>query len=119
MSAPSRSCSASGWWEQRYHGRETMHHLVLHFAGERITGSGEDIIGPFTFEGTLDATGRVRLHKQYLGQHGVEYLGQYDGEGAFAGEWVVWFDRGPWCIRLQAAREAVATELVEIVPVPV
>jgi hypothetical protein len=113
----SRSCSATGWWEQRYYGRQTMHDLVLHFADERITGSGEDIVGPFTLEGTLDASGHVRLHKQYLGQHAVEYFGQYDGEGTFVGEWVVWLDRGLWCIRLQSPCEARPVELVEIVPV--
>jgi hypothetical protein len=33
------------------------------------------MIGPFTFSGTLSEAGQVVMFKQYIGRHGVDYVG--------------------------------------------
>jgi hypothetical protein len=76
-----------------------MHDLVLFFSADEIDGGGVDVIGPFTFQGTCDGAGNVRLIKQYR-RHQVLYEGRYDGEGTIFGEWSIgplW--RGPFALR--------------------
>jgi len=93
--------SCEGWWEQEYFGRQAMTELVLQFEDGVIIGSGTDVIGRFAFTGAISAAGQVALLKQYLGQHSVDYIGTYDGEGVMWGEWRIgsWHDR--WLIRLR------------------
>lgn len=93
----------TGWWEQDWYGRQPMHQLRLLFLEDQFEGSGTDIVGPFTMAGTIAADGTVRMVKQYLGQHSVEYVGTYDGEGVLSGTWHVSYLRGPWMIRLGRA----------------
>ena len=51
----------SGWWEQRWFGRQLMHDLVLNVAPDgEVTGSGVDCIGPFTFQGEFLSDGPSR-----------------------------------------------------------
>lgn len=76
-----------GWWEQGLLGRHWMDPLELHSQGNRILGEGQDVVGPFTFNGSRDATGMVRLEKQYLNQHAVSYVGRFEGEGVIVGYW--------------------------------
>lgn len=105
-----------GWWHQGWCGRQPMHDLRLTFQEGTIQGSGTDIIGPFIFRGILSEHGAVVLRKHYLGQHEVEYLGTFDGEGGFSGEWTVGCDHGPWMIRLRRTERDSSTEIQEFGP---
>ncbi|CAM4788055.1 unnamed protein product [Rotaria magnacalcarata] len=57
----------------------------------RVSGQGNDDIGPFTMAGTYDNEGKVCFVKQYVGKHAVEYKGNidYDNLGGFKikGQW--------------------------------
>jgi hypothetical protein len=102
MSTPN-GIRCSGWWQQPGLGRQAMHELRLSFDGGELRGSGHDVVGLFTLTGTLNERGAVALVKQYLGQHAVDYLGTYDGEGLLYGEWRIghWHDK--WLIRIQGS----------------
>jgi hypothetical protein len=73
-----------GWWEQAGYGRQPMEQLRIEFDGGDIRGSGTDIVGLFALTGTIEE-GKVAIVKQYLGQHSVDFLGMYDGEGTMHG----------------------------------
>jgi hypothetical protein len=90
--------------------------VVLQFNSSVITGSGVDIIGPFTFNGKLGAQGHVAMLKQYVGQHSVEYQGTYDGEGLMWGEWQIHGTKDRWLIRFKSARSSAiqSSEFAEI-----
>lgn len=89
------SGSWHGFWEQAGFGRQPMAAFKLHFRDGAIAGRGVDVIGPFRFLGRYDGrTGRVRMTKQYLGNHTVEYEGDPDGEGCIGGTWRIGTD---WC----------------------
>lgn len=92
-----------------------MHDLRLRFEGFRIQGAGHDIVGPFTLTGGLTSEGQVMLAKAYP-THEVFYLGTYDGEGLFAGEWLIGGLRDRWQIKLKPlphsqSQDAVITEI--------
>lgn len=92
-----------GYWEQITWGRQPMR-LTLRLGDGEVDGEGDDIIGPFTFQGQYDTHGHVTMTKQYIGRHQVLYDGTYDGEGTIFGTWSIgtrW--RGPFVIRLEAA----------------
>lgn len=78
-----------GYWEQEGWGRQPMGPLALRFADGRIEGEGRDVIGPFVFTGEYDGHGSIRMVKQYLGRHRVQYSGSYDGEGTLFGRWSI------------------------------
>ena len=101
--SPPPFLNCDGWWEQEGLGRQPMEQLRLQFTLGGIRGSGTDVIGPFTFSGTLSQDGRVTMLKQYLGQHSVDYVGVYDGEGVMSGQWRIFFWHGPWMIRIRSA----------------
>lgn len=61
-----------GWWEQTGFGRQPMEQLCVQFDGGIVSGSGADVIGPFTITGRLEQD-RVVLVKRYLGLHSVDY----------------------------------------------
>lgn len=103
QSAGTYTAQCDGWWEQPAYGRQPMVDLTLHFRGEEVQGSGWDMIGLFTLRGTLNAQGEVFLVKQYLGQHTVNYVGRYDGEGVMAGEWHIFLDHGRWAIKIKTS----------------
>jgi len=88
-----------------------MEQLRIEFDGGNIHGSGADIIGLFTFAGTIE-DGGVALVKQYLGQHSVDYLGTYDGEGTMHGMWRIGLFGGEWMIKVVG--QAVETDEAEI-----
>jgi hypothetical protein len=102
-----------GYWEQTTYGRQYMEGLTLHFQGGRIEGSGRDVVGAFTFQGTYDGAGTVTLIKQYQGRHQVLYQGTYDGEGTIYGRWSIWgIYSGPFALspeRRAAAGRAIRT----------
>src|SRR5215203_5605411 len=95
-----------GFWVQEVWGRQAMTPFTLRFANGRVTGEGKDVVGQFTFAGTCDeATGEVRLVKQYLGRHQVLYVGRPDGEGSIQGTWSIgpsW--TGPFLLRPVVAK---------------
>lgn len=78
-----------GHWDQVVYGRQSMGDLVLHFEDGVVTGSGEDVVGKFRFDGTYDAAGNLVMVKTYLGRHQVRYVGRYDGEGTIHGTWTI------------------------------
>lgn len=105
-----------GWWQQAMFGRQPMEDLRLRFDSGFIVGSGRDIIGPFTFRGTIDQQGQVAMVKQYLGQHSVDYVGTYDGEGLLYGEWHIRDMQDRWLIRIKGSqgRSTSAEEIATI-----
>lgn len=90
-----------GFWVQDGWGRQAMTPFTLQFAAGRVTGEGRDMVGRFTFNGEYDeATGEVRMIKQYLGRHRVLYVGQPDGEGSIIGQWSIGeLQTGPFLLR--------------------
>ena len=94
-----------------------MHNLVLDMAADgTVTGSGDDCIGPFTFEGQFRADGSVSLIKQYIGRHSVSYEGHNSGEGIF-GTWSIsglW--TGKFALRPIADSMVGFDEIHELVP---
>lgn len=106
----------AGWWEQAGYGRQPMEELVLLFKDGQISGSGIDVIGPFTLVGDLQEQ-RIYLLKQYIDQHQIEYVGTSLGEGAYGGRWSCdgWLGES-WFIRVvgladQAEQVGVAVEM--------
>jgi len=69
------------------------------FDNGRVSGSGTDIIGLFTLTGELHGE-NVTLVKQYVQQHRVDYVGNFDGEGTLRGTWHVGRSRGAWMIKI-------------------
>ena len=68
----------TGWWGQNGQ-RHAMESLRMVVAEGKITGSGIDIVGTFTFDGTVSDDHIVSMTKQYLGQQAVPYPGMYKG----------------------------------------
>jgi hypothetical protein len=114
MNATGLPCD--GWWEEVGWGRQPMLALRLQFDARSISGSGHDIVGLFTFAGMIDEQGRVAMVKHYLGQHTVEYLGNYDGEGLMWGHWRIGPLRDKWLIRIKSTRttDAEQTSIAEL-----
>ncbi len=57
-----------------------------------------------SFRGVVDDSG-IRLLKQYIGQHSIEYVGSYDGEGVYFGRWnYAGYIGGDWLIRVGVGR---------------
>lgn len=113
-SSPAVHCE--GWWEQPSYGRQPMEHLRFSFQDGCIQGSGTDIIGPFVFTGTIADHGGVAMRKQYIGQHSVEYLGTYDGEGLMSGEWRIDVFHGPWLIKIRRVGAEATPKIKDVVP---
>ena len=59
----------------------------------RVSGQGNDGIGPFTMAGNYDNQGKISFTKRYVGKHAVEYNGNivYDNFGGFKikGTWTI------------------------------
>jgi hypothetical protein len=107
--SPGTRCD--GWWQQTGYGRQTMRDLYLEFAAGQINGSGRDLIGQFSFRGTMDPAGRIAMKKQYIGLWNVDYTGTYDGEGLLFGHWQIGALTDQWLIRLKPPRAAEIQEL--------
>ncbi len=105
-----------GFWVQKHLGRQAMTSFTLQFAAGIVTGDGRDMVGPFTFSGEYDeATGEVRMAKQYLGKHAVLYVGRPDGEGSIQGTWSIGpFGRGPFLLRPVIAKSTGDEPIQEI-----
>lgn len=91
----------SGDWEGFYndpHGSIPKGEMAmtLEFRDGRITGSGSDPVGAYTWTGTYDTKAETcSLKKTYPGSHSVEYSGYADENG-------IW---GKWAIRKLSAGE--------------
>ena len=111
-----RHVQCEGWWEQEEFGRQPMQQLQLKFEGHQLAGSGVDIIGPFALHGTLE-NANLAIVKRYIGQHSVDYIGTYDGEGTMHGMWSIGLIGGEWMIKIVAESGQVRTrEIQEWVP---
>jgi hypothetical protein len=99
-----------GWWLEEGWGRQPMRDLRLKFEGGKISGSGYDIIGLFTFAGTISEQGHVAMTKRYVGQHTVDYVGQYDGEGLLWGEWQIGPLKDHWMIKFRSANASASRQ---------
>ena len=85
----------SGDWEGFYNdprggGKKGEMTMTLDFSGGRISGSGSDPVGAYTWTGTYDIeAGTCSLKKRYPGRHSVEYKGYADENGIW-GKWSIW-----------------------------
>ena len=80
-----------GFWLQRPHitTRQRME-LALAFADGSISGEGEDSVGPFALRGRYDRTsGKVVIHKFYVGSHHVLYDGWAELDKGIWGVWSI------------------------------
>ncbi len=111
-----RIWECEGWWEQARFGRQQMSNLQLEYRGLVIRGHGTDIVGPFTLFGAFEPEGSLRLVKQYLNRHTVNYRGVFDGEGCLFGVWNIGTDNGRWSIRLLRVQSAGSIEPSSIEP---
>jgi hypothetical protein len=81
----------SGKWvgfflDRRLPGRHQME-LTLSFAAGHMTGTGQDRVGAFTFDGNYStADGKCEWVKQYLRAHAITYRGFNEGKGIW-GTW--------------------------------
>ena len=105
-----------GWWEQDYYGRQPMEGLRLSIDAAGISGSGTDIIGPFTLTGSIREGGAVAIIKTYVGRHRVKYVGMYDGEGTMAGQWLIGPLSGRWLIAIRRSKADAAEDIADFVP---
>ena len=102
----------TGWWEQNGQ-RHAMESLRMVVAEGKITGSGIDIVGTFTFDGTVSDDHIVSMTKQYLGQHAVTYTGMYNGSNRLWGTCRIIWMKGPWEITLNSEQEEAEEEQQE------
>ena len=108
------SGSWRGFWDQVAYGRQPMRELALNFSGDRVEGSGVDVVGPFTFDGTYDSDGTITLIKRYP-HHTVKYQGRYDGEGTIYGEWSIGdYAGGKFALTPHRSTVPRETEILEI-----
>jgi hypothetical protein len=108
------SGSWRGFWDQVIFGRQSMRDLVLSFSDRIITGSGVDVVGPFSFEGTYEDNGVVSLIKRYP-NHSVRYEGRWDGEGTIYGDWSIGpFAHEKFALTPERLTKPEAVEILEI-----
>jgi hypothetical protein len=81
----------SGKWvgfflDRRKPGRDQME-MTLTFADGRLSGTGRDRVGSFTFSGTYQTSdGKCEWVKQYVNAHAIIYRGFNEGKGIW-GTW--------------------------------
>jgi len=92
-----------------YASPKDKHRMDLHldFAGGKMTGEGNDDIGPFIIKGRYDPASReCYWTKTYVGKHDVYYEGYREGKGIW-GRWEInAFNHGGFHIWPKAAGEA-------------
>lgn len=90
----------SGKWvgfylDRRMPGRHQME-MVITFANGRMTATGRDRVGTFTFDGQYDVVdGKCEWVKQYVNAHGIDYRGFNEGKGIW-GTWTLNFMGLSW-----------------------
>jgi len=88
---PSRGTWRTGHWEGFYlqDGDRHRQTLELAFAQGKMSGTGDDPIGPFVILGEYDEEeNSVAWVKQYLERHQVYYSGQMSN-GRISGAWII------------------------------
>ena len=91
----------SGDWEGFYKDPLGNHKtgkmaMTLEFSAGRVSGSGSDPVGVYTWTGSYDTKAETcSIKKTYPGGHSVEYIGYADENG-------IW---GKWSIRKMRAGE--------------
>lgn len=76
-----------GYFLQPGFGSRFEMQLALQFQTGRMTGEGEDYVGPFLIRGRYDTEdGKCVWTKQYVGRHAVFYEGYNEGRGI----WGMW-----------------------------
>jgi hypothetical protein len=93
--------------------------LALEFGNGRITGEGNDEIGPFIISGRYDSkSGECHWTKTYICRHDVYYAGSRSGKG-IGGTWEIrQVDRGGfriWPLASEGEEAAVTVEREESV----
>lgn len=103
-----------GWWEQDGLGRQPMTDLVIEIGDGQLNGDGEDIVGPFSLTGHIQEDA-LFIHKQYHGQHAIDYHGTSVGEGIYCGDWS-WsgYVGGKWSIHMRSVVDGSEMEITEI-----
>lgn len=89
-----------------------MENLSFDFETHEISGQGIDIVGPFTIEGIVKEGGDVTIRKQYVDRHQVTYVGLYDGEGAFQGNWHIGRSSGKWMMKVVRGENASSVQQI-------
>jgi hypothetical protein len=117
----------SGKWvgffiDRRVPGRHQME-MTLSFSAGRLTGSGRDRAGNFTFSGTYNtADGKCEWVKQYVKAHLVTYRGFNEGKGIW-GTWELQYQgivsTGGFHIWPEGMADPTQPELEEEADVPV
>src|SRR5262245_16061449 len=113
MSSAGRGVACEGWWDEKGWGRQPMLELWLQFDAGQISGSGHDVVGPFLFAGAITAQGHVTMVKEYVGQHTVDYVGTYDGEGLMWGQWHIGALSDRWMIKFNGSKTAALKQTIE------
>ena len=84
--------------------------LSLTFQNGRMTGDGQDYVGPFLISGRYSVEdGKCSWTKQYLGQHKVFYQGYNEGKGI----WGTWDIPKVWSGGFHIWPEGLADQSVE------
>ena len=94
-------------------GRQPMDPLELAFRDGKVSGAGNDIVGPFTIAGQIDGD-KALLTKQYVGAHRVDYPGSFDGEGTMQGLWSIYGFGGKWLIRIAKTQPSLGNSQLAI-----
>lgn len=99
-----KESKCTGWWEQ-WGKRTEMEALRISLGEGKINGSGIDYVGTFIFSGIISEENNVKMTKVYLGQHTVEYIGQYNGSNRLEGVWKLMGMQGPWEIVINSEKK--------------
>lgn len=79
----------TGFFTYNHSPEKTRTDLILEFTNGRITGEGNDWVGPFVIDGNYDVqTNECYWLKLYVGQHSVFYRGFREGKGIW-GTWEI------------------------------
>src|SRR5207249_1161403 len=77
----------TGFWLQSVLPGRHMMDLRLTFQNGKITGTGRDRVGEFTFQGRYNLIDCIcQWIKRYIGKHDVAYKGYNEGKGI----WGIW-----------------------------
>ena len=83
----------TGFYTYQAHPEKYRTDLILEFGSGRITGEGNDSVGPFVVSGAYDiATRECYWTKTYVGAHDVFYRGAREGKGI----WGIWEIAEQW-----------------------
>jgi hypothetical protein len=110
----------TGFYTYRFHPSKYRTDMVLTFAQGRMTGEGQDNVGPFVVAGSYDTVSKeCTWTKTYVAAHDVFYTGFREGKGIW-GNWEIRGVRGGFHIwPLDSESEAEEKKLEEEEPLKV